>query len=77
MPGRYDPCFNPDEAVDEYGISVCSSPETGKYDAIIVAVGHREFTNLTTKQLRALGRDRCILYDVKGIYPKHEVDGRI
>ena len=73
----YDPCFSAEEAIHEYGINVVDSLETGKYDAIIVSVGHRQFKSMSTQELRALGKPGSVLYDVKGIFPKQEVDGRI
>ena len=73
----YDPCFSAEEAIHEYGINVTDTLENGKYDAVIVSVGHDQFKAMNTQSLRALGKPGCVLYDVKGIYPKDEVDGRI
>ncbi len=52
-------------------------PEAGVYDAVIVAVGHRDFVEMGLAGVRALGKPGAILYDVKGIFGKGESDGRL
>ncbi len=49
----------------------------GVYDAVVVAVGHREFVETGVAGVRALGKDGAVLYDVKGIFGKDETDGRL
>src|SRR5690606_38242274 len=39
----YDPWADPAEARHEYGIELVERPEPGHYDAIVIAVAHREF----------------------------------
>ncbi|MEE8387800.1 MAG: Vi polysaccharide biosynthesis UDP-N-acetylglucosamine C-6 dehydrogenase TviB [Acidiferrobacterales bacterium] len=73
----YDPWVNPEEAQAEYGILPVQDPVKGKYDAIIVAVGHKQFLEMGVTAIRALGRQDCILFDVKYILPKESVDGRL
>jgi UDP-N-acetyl-D-galactosamine dehydrogenase len=50
---------------------------TGPYDALILAVAHRDFIAMGPAGLRALGKAKCILYDVKAILPAEQVDGRL
>ncbi|HEY6630281.1 MAG TPA: nucleotide sugar dehydrogenase [Rhizobiaceae bacterium] len=52
-------------------------PASGIYDAVVVAVGHREFVETGAAGVRALGKDGAVLYDVKGIFGKDEADGRL
>ncbi len=73
----YDPWFNAANAVSEYGITVSETLEKNTYDAIIVGVGHDQFAQMDTDYLRTLGKKNSVLYDVKGLYPKDQVDGRI
>lgn len=73
----YDPWVNPVESEHEYGIKPVAQPAPGKYDAIIVAVSHNEFKDLGTEKIRALGRRDSVLYDIKCVLPKSEVDGRL
>ena len=48
-----------------------------KYDAIILAVAHNEFQKMGSEQIRKLGKANHILYDLKYIFPKEKVDGRL
>jgi UDP-N-acetyl-D-galactosamine dehydrogenase len=73
----YDPWVDPAEARHEYGIEMISEPRAGSYDAVILAVGHRQFAELGAAGARAFGRDNCVLYDVKSILPRDTVDGRL
>lgn len=73
----YDPWVNPAESEHEYGISPVVKPENGAYDAIVVAVGHRQFKAMGAKDIRGFGKAEYILYDLKYILPKEEVDLRL
>lgn len=73
----YDPWVNKDEAENEYGIKPIDLPVRGKYDAIILAVAHDEFRELTLAQIKAFGKDNHILYDIKYLLQANEVDGRL
>ena len=73
----HDPWIDAAEAQHEYGISTVAAPEAGSYDAVILAVAHREFVELGAAGVRALGRPTSIVYDVKSILPREAVDGRL
>jgi UDP-N-acetyl-D-galactosamine dehydrogenase len=73
----HDPWVDAEEAKHEYGIELTAQPQPGSYDAIVVAVAHRDFAALGTEGLRALGKPDAVLYDVKYILPKAQVDGRL
>ena len=45
-----------------------------RYDAVILAVAHKEFLELN---VRNLVREGGVVYDVKGILPRDIVDGRL
>jgi UDP-N-acetyl-D-glucosamine/UDP-N-acetyl-D-galactosamine dehydrogenase len=62
-----DPGASHEEVHEEYGISLKDKP-TGKYDAIILAVAHKEYRNFTEKDFAAMLNDNGVLVDVKGIY---------
>ncbi len=71
----YDPWANSDEVAHEYGIETISKlPEGKKYDAVVLAVAHNEFTGKDWKQLVKEGG---IIYDVKGCLDKDAVDARL
>ena len=58
-------------------LSTTQVPQAGIYDAVIVAVGHRQFVEAGAAAVRRYGRPGAVLYDVKGIYPRADVDGRL
>ena len=68
----YDPWADPDEVQKEYGVSLLTNHESRKYDAVVLAVAHRQFVEMDLKKLT---NGHGILYDVKGIAP--EADGRL
>ncbi len=73
----FDPWVDKEEAMDEYGIAPIDELEQGKYDAIILAVPHKQFLEMGSKKIRAMGKSEHILYDVKYLFPTHETDGRL
>ncbi|MGB3268887.1 MAG: Vi polysaccharide biosynthesis UDP-N-acetylglucosamine C-6 dehydrogenase TviB [Rhodanobacter sp.] len=73
----YDPWVDAAEARHEYGLDLVQAPAAGAYDAVVVAVGHREFAALGSAGIRAFGKPSSVLYDVKYVLPRNEVDGRL
>jgi len=73
----YDPWINPAEAQKEYGIELIPELEEGKYDAVIIAVAHQQFKDMGIEKIRKLCKPEHVIYDVKYIFNKDDVDGRI
>ncbi|MBN1378917.1 MAG: Vi polysaccharide biosynthesis UDP-N-acetylglucosamine C-6 dehydrogenase TviB [Gammaproteobacteria bacterium] len=73
----YDPWVNPEEAEHEYGIKPIKELQNGSYDAIILAVPHRQFVEMGAVKIRALGKANSILYDVKYVLPADQSDARL
>ena len=73
----HDPWVDAAEARHEYGLDPVAEPPAGGYDAIIIAVGHRQFAELGATGLRAFGKPNAVLYDVKYVLPLEAVDGRL
>jgi len=73
----YDPWINSAEAEHEYGITPIALPEAGKYDAVIMSVAHKQFAEMGVEQIRALGKPRHVLYDLKYILPVDDSDLRL
>lgn len=71
-----DPWCSSEEAEHEYGLSLIK-PEQGKYDAVILAVAHDEFKELGIEDIRKLGKENHVLYDLKYLLPKESVDMRL
>lgn len=72
-----DTWADPAEARAEYGVDLVTEPQDGAYDAILLAVAHREYAKLTAAEIRALGKPNAVVYDLKGILPKADGDLRL
>ena len=73
----YDPWVNFAEAGREYGLTPIAAPQAGEYDAVILAVAHKQFAELGVSHIRALGKPTHILYDLKYILPVDASDLRL
>ena len=73
----YDPWVDIDAAMDEYKIKLIEEPKEGKYDAIILAVAHDVFKNLSLEQIKTFGKENHVIYDIKYLLDNEEVDGRL
>lgn len=71
----YDPWVDPAEAVKEYGIKLLEKLEENKYEAIVLAVAHNQFQEMSIETVRKLGKKDVVIYDVKSLYPRDQVDG--
>ncbi len=76
-PVVYDPWVSAAEAQQEYGITPVSEPQTGGYDAIVLAVGHDQFREMSVADIRALGKEQHVLYDLKYLLAADESDLRL
>lgn len=71
----FDPWASPEEVKHEYGWDSTNTLVEGeKYDAVILAVAHKEFEELNLAQLR---KPNSVIYDVKGVLPREVVDARL
>ncbi len=73
----YDPWVDKAEAENEYGITLVDNLRKNKYDAIIVAVAHREFKGMGVETIRSFGKITHVLYDIKYVIQAEYVDGRL
>lgn len=71
----YDPWANPEAVKHEYGIPVKDSIPTEKFSAVILAVAHKDFLNLNVRDF--LESSEGVVYDVKGVLPRNQIDGRL
>jgi len=70
----HDPWVSAEEAKHEYGLDLVAEPQAGQYDAVILAVAHRQFTERGADGVRALGKPGAVVFDVKRALPRHAVD---
>ncbi len=73
----YDPWISANEAQHEYGITPVEQPSLATYDAIIIAVAHRQFREMGVETIRAFGTPGHVLYDMKYLFPPHASDLRL
>lgn len=69
----YDPWASPAEVEKEYGLQVMNDLPARQYEAVVLAVAHREFLQLDVNTLR---KANGVLYDVKGVLAE-ECDGKL
>ena len=70
-----DPWANPEKTLQEYNIQIEKNlNDEVKYDAIILAVAHKEFLNIDLKKHL---NENGVIYDVKGILDRNIIDGRL
>ncbi|MDN3725270.1 nucleotide sugar dehydrogenase [Aequorivita sp. SDUM287046] len=70
----YDPWARVDEVSNEFGLRLLSEESQLKqnYEAIILAVGHKQFTDFPLEDHKA---SPSVVFDVKSFFPKNLVDG--
>lgn len=71
-----DPYANSEELNHEYGFSLIEKP-ANDYDAVIVAVNHRDYLNLDEKYFESITSDQPVVMDIKGIYRNKFSDGLV
>lgn len=60
----FDPLANPEEVKHEYGLETLNTLPDQKYDAVVLAVAHKEFLDLDFDTLK---NGNTVIYDVKGV----------
>jgi len=70
----FDPWADPDEVKREYGFITQKEIPTRKFDVVLLAVAHSNFMNI---DLKGLLKEKSVVYDVKGFFPKNIIDGSL
>jgi UDP-N-acetyl-D-galactosamine dehydrogenase len=73
----YDPWADAAACKHEYGMRPVRKLIQKRYDAVVIAVAHREFGQLGAASVHALCRRKHVLYDIKHVFKHDEVDGRL
>lgn len=74
----YDPWADPKRVLNEYGINIVTSDWeilSGRFDAVILGVAHKQFIDKDIRQL--LKNDLGVVYDVKSVLSREQIDGRL
>ncbi|OUR90168.1 Vi polysaccharide biosynthesis protein VipA/TviB [Gammaproteobacteria bacterium 42_54_T18] len=74
----FDPWVSKEDAVHEYGINLVNEPQQNHYDAVVIAVSHKQFKDMGVSKIRTLGKgDASVLYDIKYLFEADKVDARL
>lgn len=73
----FDPWVSAEEASHEYGIQPITECVAGQYDAVVLAVAHRQFIEMGAEKIRGLLKGDGLLYDLKAVLPRDSVDLRL
>ncbi|MDM1736814.1 Vi polysaccharide biosynthesis UDP-N-acetylglucosamine C-6 dehydrogenase TviB [Acinetobacter towneri] len=73
----YDPWVDQKEVEHEYGLAPITQLKEHHYDAVILAVAHDEFKNMSVEDFRVLAKENYVLYDLKYILKVQESDLRL
>ncbi|MDA3439424.1 Vi polysaccharide biosynthesis UDP-N-acetylglucosamine C-6 dehydrogenase TviB [Acinetobacter bereziniae] len=68
----YDPWVNPDEVKKEYQLEPIQLLKENHYDAIVLAIGHQNFIEHGYEYIRSLGKENCVIYDLKHIFKSEQ-----
>ena len=72
-----DPWCSIKEAKDQFNLDVVNKPQKNNYEAIIIAVPHKEFYNMGVNNIKAFGKKNHVLYDLKSMFGKNHSDIRL
>lgn len=73
----YDPWVDSAEVEAEYGLAPIMELKQGQYDAIVIAVAHDQFKQMSKQEFDALGKEKNVLYDLKYVLDKQQSDIRL
>ena len=76
----YDPWVDSEAVKKEYGgdrFTLIDRIEQNSYCGILIAVKHEQFVHMGVKGIRAFGRDRHVLYDLKSLLKDGDADLRL
>tara|TARA_B100000131_G_scaffold316950_2_gene358011 strand:+ start:270 stop:1547 length:1278 start_codon:yes stop_codon:yes gene_type:complete len=72
-----DPHSSEEELLREHDIGLVKQPKNDYYDSVIITVAHDEFRQMNIDQIKNLCKQKSVIYDLKHIFAKDEVDIRL
>jgi UDP-N-acetyl-D-glucosamine/UDP-N-acetyl-D-galactosamine dehydrogenase len=73
----HDPWADGRECRHEYGLALTTRLRPKHYDAVVLAVAHRQFRELGARAVHRLCKKAHVLYDIRHVFPAAQVDGRL
>ena len=73
----FDPWVDVNKSIEEYNIEPIEKPILDNYDAIILAVAHDKFKELSLDDVKSYGKKKHVIFDIKYIFNNSDIDGRL
>ena len=73
----YDPWVTSTEIEDSYNIAMKKELSPNTYDAIIIAVSHKQFKKMGLTKIKQLGKKKHVVFDIKSIFSSNSTDGSL
>ncbi|MFD4840391.1 Vi polysaccharide biosynthesis UDP-N-acetylglucosamine C-6 dehydrogenase TviB [Achromobacter sp. NPDC058515] len=73
----HDPWVDPREVQSEFGFSLTAAPGCQDYDAVVLAVSHRDFVKMGPDAIRGFGKSNHVFFDLKSLFPVEASDLRL
>ena len=72
----YDPWADAERVMSEYHIGISNELPDDHFDVVLLAVAHDCFKNLSLRSL-LIDENKGVVYDVKGVVDRKDIDGRL
>jgi UDP-N-acetyl-D-galactosamine dehydrogenase len=72
----YDPWADAERVMSEYHIEISNELPDDHFDVVLLAVAHDCFKNLSLRSL-LIDENKGVVYDVKGVVDRKDIDGRL
>lgn len=72
----HDAYASPNEVAHEYKLTLIDQISSG-YDAVVIAVAHREYRNFTPEYFKKITQPDAVLMDLKGLLDKNAFNGQM
>tara|TARA_A100001015_G_scaffold301533_1_gene388482 strand:- start:1304 stop:2584 length:1281 start_codon:yes stop_codon:yes gene_type:complete len=73
----FDPVVNSEEAKKNYGVEMLKTVQANQYDAVILAVPHKEFIDRGLQYIKSLCSNESLFFDLKGAFLEEESQFRL
>ena len=73
----YDPWVDSSQIKDNFNITLTNKIKENFFDAVVLAVKHDVFKKIGIKKIRQFGRKKSVIFDLKYLLKKNEVDIRL
>lgn len=73
----YDPVADCEEVYKNYKIRLIENISKNKYEAILIAVPHKEFIKMRIKDIKMLLKPNGVIYDLKSIFDRKDSNFRL